>query len=401
MKQKVVIIGHGSTARLGLVRALAEANYDITVIVTSFKNKKGELNTVKPFDCYSKYISRVLYIFAGESNGLVQLLLDECTDPNQIVVVLPDSDFSTSVIDTNQDKLQEHFVFPHVNHTLGGIVQWMDKAKQKKLADEIGLNYAKSSEIKVEDNIYSIPEGVQYPCFTKPKVTILGGKQYFRKCDNEQQLKSLLDIVGAKWNTTILAEQYINIETEYALLGFSDGNTVLIPGIIKFIRNSKSHFGIAMEGEVMPVSGFEELLEKFKQFVLKVGFVGVFDIDFFWGDGKWWFGEMNLRFGGSGYAITKMGVNLPVMLVKHLTNQNWTKMPRQVNTTATYVNERMCVDDWYKGYLSTREYKRVTKSADISFVFDNTDPDPQKEFEKEIKKIWVKRTIKKIIGKSL
>lgn len=401
MKQKVVVIGHGSTARLGLVRALAEADYDITVIVTSFINKNGKLNTAKPFDCYSKYINRILYIFAGESDGLIQLLLNECVDPKQKVVILPDSDFSASVIDTNQTILKDYFLFPHVNHTQGGVVCWMDKAAQKKLAEELGLNYARSSEIKVENKVYSIPPGILYPCFTKPKVTIQGGKQYFRKCDNEDQLRALLDIVGTKWNSTILAEEYINIETEYALLGFSDGNTVVIPGVIKFIRNSKSHFGIAMQGEVLPVSGFEELLKKFKQFVLKVGFVGVFDIDFFWGDGKWWFGEMNLRFGGSGYAITKMGVNLPVMLVKHLTNQNWTKMPRQVNSTATYVNERMCVDDWYKGYLSTREYKRVTKSADISFVYDNTDPDPQKEFEKEFKKIWVKRTIKKIIGKSL
>ena len=44
----------------------------------------------------------------------------------------------------------------------------------------------------------------------------------------------------------MLVEDFKIIEEEYALLGFSDGNEVIIPGIIHFLTHSKSHFGLAM-----------------------------------------------------------------------------------------------------------------------------------------------------------
>jgi len=399
MKQKVVIIGHGSTSRLGIVRALSEMDCEIVVVVMTWLNKKGQLITSKPFDCYSKYVSEIHFNYAKDSNGLIQLLLERCSDPNQKVVLFPDSDFSAAVIDDNIDLLKDSFVFPHIVNQPDSIRYWMNKGNQKDVAAQVDLNFAYSSVIDVKDGQYSIPVGIQYPCFTKPSVSIIGGKSYFRKCNTPSELQSLLDFVASKGNETILAEQYINIETEYALLGFSDGKEVVIPGIIRFIANSQSHFGIAMKGEIMLTTGFEELLEKFKLLVLKIGFVGVFDIDFFWGDGKWWFGELNLRFGGSGYAVTKMGVNLPIMLVKYLTGENYADMPKQVEGTATYVNERMCMDDWYRGMITTKEFKDILRSADISFVRDDNDPKPQKAFENQFRKMQLKKIVKSILGK--
>lgn len=399
MKQKVVIIGHGSTSRLGLVRAFAKQNYDITVIVMTWNNRRGTLDTTKTFDCYSKYINRILFFYFKDGEGLIRLLMDQCADPEQKVVLLPDSDFSAAVIDDHSELLKEHFVFPHIINEPHSVRYWMSKDNQKRLAAELVLHYAKSTSIEVKNGSYTLPAGVHYPCFTKALVTISGGKQYFRKCNNENELRQLLDYVASKEDASILAEEYINIEDEYALLGFSDGKDVVIPGIIKFITNSKSHFGIALKGMIMPVTGFESLLEQFKRFVLRVGFVGVFDIDFFWGDGKWWFGELNLRFGGSGYAVTKMGVNLPVMLVKHLTGLSYSDMPKQIEGTATYVNERMCVDDWYRGMMTTKEFRTVLGTADISFVRDDDDPEPQKAFERQFRKQRLKKTLKRLIRK--
>ena len=136
--------------------------------------------------------------------------------------------------------------------------------------------------------------------------------------------------------------------------------------------------------------------EQFKHYIIKVGFVGVFDIDFYWGDGKWWFGELNLRFGGSGYAITKMGVNLPVMLVKLFVGDQWDNGNQKVEDAAVFVNERMCIDDWYRGFISTKELRNMLKSADISFVNDEKDPEPQKTFIRSFKTMCLKKMIKKL-----
>lgn len=403
MKQKVVIIGHGYTSRLGIIRSLAALDCEITVIAMVFQGRLGRylhFNGGKPVDCHSKYVSRVLYCPAQNGEALVQLLLSRCTDPEQKVIIIPDSDTSASVIDNNQERLKKHFLFPHIHHTPGEVERWMHKTAQKKLATEIGLNVTQDTTITVKDDRYSLPDGIRYPCFTKPLATISGGKQFLKRCDNETDLRKVLDKASLQFhNTEVLVEDFKVIGTEYAVVGFSDGGNVIIPGVIEFIVNSKSHFGIAREGKIMPVTGFEALLEQFKVFVRRVGFCGLFDIDFYESDGKMYFGEMNLRFGGSGYAYTAMGANLPAMLVESLQGKDYSHLLHDIDRTATYANERMCIDDWGFYHLTEKEMRSIISSADIRFVYDENDPGPQRKLEKYIQLNKIKRTLRKWIRK--
>ena len=66
MKQKVVIIGHGYASRLGVIRSVAQIGCEITVIaMTGYRRDGKTLNTRKPIDCYSKYVSNVYYCHAN------------------------------------------------------------------------------------------------------------------------------------------------------------------------------------------------------------------------------------------------------------------------------------------------------------------------------------------------
>ena len=397
-KQKVVINGHGTTSRLGIVRAVAELGCEITVVVMAWpKAGKSDLDRVVPYDCQSKYISRVLFCHFKDGEGLIRLLLEDCTDPDQKVILLPDSDFSAMVIDRNWDRLSPHFLFPHVGDQPGGVYGWMDKLRQKELARQVGLNVPDAVVVSIDGGKYVFPEGVHYPCFTKALVTIVGGKQLFHRCDTPEALRKVLDEIGRQQDADVLVEDFKEIETEYAVLGFSDGEEVIIPGVIRFISNSSSHFGIALKGEIMPVKGFEAILDQFATFVRRVGFIGVFDIDFYESAGVLYFGEMNLRFGGSGYAVTRMGVNLPAMLVRHLRGESIADLPKFVQGTSTFVNERMCNDDWYQQRISTKEFNDLLASADIRFLEDAEDPDPQRRFFLLHRKQARKRFIKTLL----
>ena len=308
MIQKVVIIGHGYTSRLAVIRSVAQIGCEITVIVMA-GNKRfcKRLNTKKPIDCYSKYVSRVHYCYYHDEQGLIQLLLEKCTDLQQKVIIIPDSDFAAAVIDKNQKRLKANFLFPHIHYKSGAVVEWMDKWRQKCLAADLGLNVVPSKIIKIENRQFIIPDGIKYPCFTKPLATIVGGKQIQERCDNETELKEVLRKACDITDMSVLVEDYVQIETEYAVSGFSDGYEVIIPGVIQILDLAKGfHFGVARRGKIMPINGFEELLGKFKQFVLKVGYVGVFDIDFYKNGSQLFFDELNLRIGGSMYSCTKM-----------------------------------------------------------------------------------------------
>lgn len=395
MKQKVVIIGHGYTSRLGIIRSLAELDCEITVIAMVFYGWFGRalrFDMLKPVDCYSKYVSQSFFCLAKNGEDLIRLLLNKCADSSQKVIIIPDSDFSASVIDNYQEKLKGHFLFPHIHHTPGAVEHWMHKTVQKSLATEIGMNVTHDKTIKIADERYTLPDGIRYPCFTKPLATISGGKQFLKRCDNEAELRKVLDKASLQFhNTDVLVEDFKVIGTEYAVVGFSDGANVVIPGVIEFMVNSSSHFGIAREGKIMPSAGFAPLLDQFKEFVRKVGFCGLFDIDFYESGGMMYFGEMNLRFGGSGYAYSAMGVNLPAMFVRSLRGESIADMKQDVSDMATYVNERMCLDDYLHNYINEEELHNIIQSSDIQFVYDQNDIKPYRHLKREFFKIRLKR----------
>ena len=400
MRQKVVVIGHGYTSRLGIIRSLAELDCEITVIAIVFHGWLGRCFHFyggKPIDCHSKYVHRMFYCIAKNEQRLIKLLLEKCSDPTQKVIVIPDSDFSAAVIDKNQEQLKEFFLFPHINHTPGAVEHWMDKTLQKKAAMEIGMNVANGQIIAIKNHAYILPQSITYPCFVKPLRTVGGGKKYLKRCGNESELINLLDEVASCMDIEMLVEDYKTIDNEYAVVGFSDGENVTIPCVMEFVTNTISHFGVAREGRIEFIAGFEPLLSQLKEFVKRVGFCGLFDIDFYESDCKLYFGEMNLRFGASGYAVTKMGVNLPAMLVKHLKGEDYSGVTQRLANTATYVNERMCLDDWCYGHITENEFRMIIQKANIKFVYDDADMGPQIAFERKIKLFQTKRFLKKLL----
>lgn len=398
MRPQVIIIGHGSTSRLGIVRSVAALEADITLIaIVQPRRFLRKLDQSRIFDCYSKYVSHCYYLWGNDGEGLRKILFDHCLCSGQKAVLIPDCDFAVSWVDSNMELLSDHFVFPHIYHTAGLVNYWMDKSVQKVLARDVGLNVAQSVTVDVSVQPATISNKVNYPVFTKALLSLNGGKQLFRRCDTIQQLQDQIDKARNIGVGKLLVEQYLDIEKEYAVVGFSDGQRVVIPGVIEFLQYSQSHFGVALKGCIRPVDGMEDLMERFSNFVLRMGFVGVFDIDFFYATGKYWFGEMNLRFGGSGYAATCMGVNLPAMLVRHLLGMQTEKVPERILSTATFVNERMALDDWYRNCITTSDYHQLTQSTDISFVNDPADLRPQRIFNRVWHQFRMRRFIRNVI----
>lgn len=396
--QKVVIIGHGYASRLGVIRSVAQIGCEITVIVMAGYKRDGRtLNTKKPIDCYSKYVSNVHYCHAKDAEELVKLLLQKCIDSQHKVVIIPDSDLSAAFVDQYQEQLEEFFLFPHIHHKPGAIIQWMDKVKQKEQAKVLGLNVSPACVVEIKDQQFTIPQSVNYPCFVKPKTTITGDKCLLRKCKNENELNEVLYEAGKIADMQVLIEDFKIIETEYAAVGFSDGTDVVIPGIIQMMIVSKSRPGITLKGKVLPLSGFEEFVAKLKQYIVNIGFVGLFDIDFYKSEGDFYFCELNLRFGGSGYAITKMGVNLPAMLVYSFTNRTFDDSSIDVHQECEFLNERLCVEDWYRGFLSTKDYKALMNSQCNTFIHDLNDTTPMKMLNHEIRIKHIKRIVKSFL----
>ncbi len=404
MVQKVVIIGQGFTGRLSIVRSVAEIGCDITLIVLTHRNKtNGGLIEDKPIDAYSKYVNRTLYCETYNKEMLINLLLTQCVDPNQKTFIFPDNDFSAAAIDQSLDVLKDHFYCPNINWKQGAVVEWMNKERQKQLAQEVGLNVPNSLVIEIKDGKHIIPDTIAYPCFAKPLVSLVGAKLGLKKCNNRNELEkhlTQLPTLNERYrNIKLLVEDFKKIDREFALLGFSDGQEVVIPGIIEILQLAHgTHFGVAVQGKVYPAED-NVLIAKFSELIKKIGFVGIFDIDFYESEGLIYFAEINMRFGGSGYAYTKTGVNLPVMMIKSFLGDNIDDLNKKIVQSATFFNERMAFDDWYNGYMSTKEFLHLKKTSQINFIYDDSDTQPQKVFMRDFRRKFLKKTVKQLIGK--
>jgi biotin carboxylase len=360
---------------------VAEIGCEVVVVAIGNYNTS---NPIKPLDCYSKYVDQVIFFDRKYGReGLVQLLLEKCVDKNQKPIIIPTSDFTAVAIDN--EEIRKHFLVPYINNTISSIEYWMDKAHQKRMAIEAGLNVAGSIVVSQNEGVFVLTDEVKYPCFTKPLSSIEGGKRCLRRCENKTELREVLNIAEKNGIKGILVEDYLKIDEEYAVLGFSDANEVVIPGVIKFVKGCQSHKGVAMIGEVLPIDGFKEIVDKFARFISSIGFVGLFDIDFFKCQGEFFFGELNLRIGASGNAMTQMGVNLPAMFVKSMLGEGTDDFKKEITASATYINERMCMGDWLAGMISTKTLHGILNSGDIQFVRDEDDTRPQRELAK---KIW-------------
>ena len=389
---RVVIIGRNYTSRLGMIRAVGMAGYDVAVI------KTNRYPVAEDIDAYSKYVKEYHYAKEPNRDELISVILSLKSE-NGKTVLIPVDDYAASVIDEKIDLLKEYFLFPNINMEQGAINRLMDKNNQKELARQAGLNVAEGWVVKIENHQYTLPENIKYPVFPKPQISFKGNKRCMRKCNNERELRTVLDNVAKKKDCPILVEQYCEISKEYALLGFSDGNEVVIPAMIQMlISGSGGHHGVTLKGKILNPND-TAFINQLKKFMQSLHFCGLFDIDAYESNGKLYFNELNLRFGASGYAITNSGMNLPSCLIKHLTGEKLTTEINNIVNEAIFVNEKVALDDFYNGFISLSKYKQYIEEGNFGFIKSVDDPKPYDMFISQnfsLKK-RLKREIKYIV----
>ena len=397
---KIAILGRNYTSLLGMIRAVGELNFDITVIKTvpnyskpsHLKRFIKKMVYDKDIEASSKYVKEYVCI-NQKSSIIVDMLRSLVTSSEDVIILLPTDDFTTSVIDSNQDLLRKNFIFPNIDNETGKIVAYMDKNKQKQLAKKAGLLVADGKVLELVDGKYSIPLDINYPVFTKPQVSFKGDKTFMKKCDNKKELNELLKSIPTSLKCPILVEEYIEIEKEYAILGCSVNDEVIMPGIIQMLKSGNgAHKGVTMLGKIKPLNENKTLVNSLEKFIKNLGFSGLFDIDLYESNGKIYFNELNLRFGASGYAITAAGVNLPEFYVKKVLNENATEL--QDIKESHFVNEKVCLDDYSQGFMNYKEYKKIINDSDIRFIKNNSDTNPYKIFKRKEMITRIKRKLK-------
>ena len=393
---KAVVTGRNYTSRLGMIRAAGIAGCEVAVIRTD----PGTGADRETIDQHSRYISAYFCAPEPDEDRLVRVLLEKCAaGGDEKTVILPTDDYTAAAVDRHQDELKESFVFPHIGQEPGGVIRCMDKGFQKRLAEEAGLPVAGGWTARLGGDGFSIPDGIVFPCFVKPQVSFQGSKFYMKQCGSEDELKAHLrtvaeDLRKKDRRTDMLIEQFIPIDRELAVLGFADGTEVFIPDVI---TADKLHRGVTVTGTVRSMEDDPKLKEKLEKMIGSLGFCGLFDIDLYESGGKKYFNELNMRFGASGYAVTRSGVNLPGLLCARLLGREAPDGEPKRIESRTFASEKVCYQEYRDGAISWKEFGRILREADFTLLGDPEDTGPQKAFREFIRKYRIRRMIKKLL----
>jgi len=291
---KHIVIAYGDDNSLGVVRSLGELGICPIVILIDCPNK-----------CLitkCKYCGQIITI--PDENELIGVLKSFVSEQKSFVY--NGSDLFETILDKHYDELIEYFYFFNAGSN-GKVSFYMDKKNICSIAEECGFNVPKNERV----NVGELPKTLRYPVFTKTIAPYLQGwKRDVGIYYNEQEL-----LEAYKWYVSeqMLLQEYINKTYDYTIQGISinGGEDVFVPYINRYLRFTSTTFGGYLRYEPLKDT---ELINKIKLLMKKIGYSGVFGIDFIDdAEGNRWFLEVNFRFDAANYAIHYAGVNLPTL----------------------------------------------------------------------------------------
>ena len=385
-KPRVLVIGRNYCSNLCMAKSVGEAGYEVEVMRV-FQKRPKRLDLMKQLkpDAYSKYIKAYYVCVSNRISRRIVRRLIKLADPDRRMLLIPTCDLTACVIDENYDELSEYYIMPNVKREEGELSRLMSKGVQKELARAYGLPVLNSCVVSKTNGEYVIPDTVTYPCFMKPNVSKNSAKSRMRKCDNEEELREALAALPKSKNIEMLVEDYVEIGKEYSLLGLSTQHGVNGPGFFVAEEGGQNeHRGVAVVGRMLPCEDWQELIDQLIGFMETLQYNGLYDIDLIQTkDGKMYFVEVNMRYGASGYAVTRCGANLPGMFADYmLAGKPIDTDCKLKETDKRFVSEKVLIEEYAKNRMTMDKMQNILDEVDISFVRDDDDPKPYRHFRK-------------------
>lgn len=356
----IIVIGGNHHNTLGVIRSLGERKIKSDVIIHDCK---------KSFVVHSKFVRKK---YLCTKDVIVQILIKEYAIENNKHIIICCSDISSSIVDLNKELLSERFILPGcIEH--GRITSLMDKYIMSNIAVGCGITVPVSVTTNVAD--LSTRDDIVYPCILKPLLSIKGTKKNIHVCSKRKELLSIINSID---NIHYQIQQFIEKEFEFQLIGCSlnYGKDVIIPAVSIIIRNGKNtNTGFL---KIVPVTGFENIIELSKSFIKKIGYQGLFSMEFLRGkDGSDYFMEINFRNDGNAYSVTASGTNLPYIWI--MQNSNFEKEVNRIEQPVYIMPElsdiklimlgKLKLTTWIKDINRTKSFLLFNRHDIKPFLF--------------------------------
>lgn len=390
-----IVLGWNYSTSLGVVRSLGMAGYIVDLFFVAKAVGSSRITAS------SKYLRRVAEHIGRDDDAIIAELENIYSNEDGQCILMPTDDYTSSLIDRYHQRLSSKFLTPFAgDEEDGAITRLMDKSLQAEKASSFGLRTIRYEKVFLpEAGEIQIPEGVEYPCFVKPLVSLDGRKTEMRKDDSETELREHLEMMRAHWsNRTVIVQEFIDIEEEYSISGLCLDQTIILPALLKRLYVGKHERGVTIVGKLVPLEENIPFANQIRAFLKSLHYTGLFCIDLVRSKDTIYFSEINLRSAGSLYGFVKAGANLPSVFVKHLLGMPWDEKETQVTFGKTFFYDKVGWEDLILGFCSRKEFNTYLKTSDYTFMKDDEDPKPGRVLYRQLERQYYLKRIKKYIS---
>lgn len=363
----VVIAGPSHVNALGVVRSLGEMG-----VKPYFVQLGSHANFVRA----SKYLGGSTVISTAEEMIPYLTVLGERLETKALLIAT--SDQTTAIVSQAYDKLSRFFYLPQSIDGIGLELK-MDKLWQHDLATKYGIRTPKTWI--VDNSSFDDIAQITYPCFTKSRNSLAGGKSNSHICHNQEELKEILSQTSDK----IIVQEQIRRVTEVDLLGFvDDEGTICMPTGFYFLSLKSNSYGTKAFHDSAEHLGkkFDLDLNVISDFIQATGYrCGFFSIEFLVDqENRTFFTEINLRNDAYTYGATQYGANIHYGLyakVHKIESEEWLRLQRPQTMIADQLD---FFDTVYKRKISIWQWIREVKQFDTRLLMNKRDPLPSVRF---------------------
>ncbi|OUU78628.1 MAG: carbamoyl phosphate synthase large subunit [Gammaproteobacteria bacterium TMED78] len=219
-----------------------------------------------------------------------------------------------------------------------------DRERFKRLVEDLGLLQPPNATAKNEKDAISMANKVGYPLVVRPSY-VLGGRAMDIVHTDEELSGYITEAVSLSNKSPVLLDQFLDMAIEVDIDLISDGEEIIIGGIMEHIEQAGVHSGdsgCSLPPMTLSLDLQEKIIEQVKLLSKKIKVIGIMNAQFAIQNNKIYILEVNPRASRTIPFVSKaIGIPLAKIAAKAMAGISFRdqKLPKSVNLSHYSVKE--------------------------------------------------------------